>query len=89
MIKFVRDDFWCLQMRKALIRDPPKVSRGKSSTLPLMIRNTDRARAWWSVREQKTLNSASLVASLSWCQRPGWSLWDNRVSPVAPVESET
>lgn len=44
-------------------RAPPKVSRRRSSILLLMIHNTDRACAQWSVREQEALNSDSLVAS--------------------------
>lgn len=77
-----------LANEKSLNQRPTQGFQGEVIHSSLMICNTDRARAWWSVREQKALNSASLVASLSWCQRPGWSLWDKRVSPVAPVESE-
>lgn len=51
-------------MRKALIRVPPEVSRGKYLTVPLMIHKANRACAWWSGREQKALNSDSLVAGV-------------------------
>jgi len=68
--------------KKSLHQSHTHCFQGKVIHSPLMIHDTDRAHAWWCMREQKALNSDSLVASLSWFQRPRWSLWDNHVIPL-------